>query len=630
MALPTNNLPVEDNSQTTTTEQTPTGGALPGASVSFPKSGGKNALGVTPNIGQLDEASTADILANMQRFVEERQSPTNKLMRGLNMAYATTYGPSHAAQLQQQHEAEDVQTQNYMNTIAGMKASLARNKALSDMYNQPVGGGVAGGAPGQGGAPGMTRLEQDIASLPVNLQTQAKVAAATGNWDKLNSLIADYEIKGKPTDQKMMDYINSLPEGNQKQMLLRQHLEKAFAPITTYEGGFEKKVTPPWAGVPGAAAAPTTTTGGAGAPGGVTSPYGSRALPGATPSVHGGVDLAMGKGTPVNSFTQGTVKFAGDANDGYGNKVVVQNPDGTTSLYAHLDNINVKPGDTIDRNSKLGAAGQTGKATGPHLHFEVRDASGKPIDPNTYLTQKPGATATVQPTTTTGGVPAGTTAAAETSTKNLQSQNEAIQKEVISPLLAETKKDILSVPQIDRAIETLDDPNTKVGPGSTIQQTLLKTKGIFTQLPPSQLRELTNSRIMDQASKRRVTDGIKTALGGQLSDSDVKFVTDGMFTIDDPKQFIKATLEIEKANAAVRKDMLGALTHSGALDKQAAYNEYVQSGRGLKILQEKAPSLFKNIDNKKPGPVANAPSAAGSASVPTVDFNDLKKPKGSR
>lgn len=86
---------------------------------------------------------------------------------------------------------------------------------------------------------------------------------------------------------------------------------------------------------------------------------------------HLGVDYGAPTGTPVRSIGAGRVVFAGKQN-GYGNVVEIQHDARNRTLYAHLSRIDVRKGQTVEREQNIGAVGQTGWATGPHLHFEFR------------------------------------------------------------------------------------------------------------------------------------------------------------------------------------------------------------------------------------------------------------------
>ncbi|WP_052768690.1 peptidoglycan DD-metalloendopeptidase family protein [Streptomyces humi] len=86
---------------------------------------------------------------------------------------------------------------------------------------------------------------------------------------------------------------------------------------------------------------------------------------------HTGQDFAVDTGTPVYAVGPGRVVTAG-CGDGFGNQVVLRHPDGYYTQYAHLSVINVRPGQEVSTGQRIGAAGATGNADGPHLHFEVR------------------------------------------------------------------------------------------------------------------------------------------------------------------------------------------------------------------------------------------------------------------
>lgn len=112
----------------------------------------------------------------------------------------------------------------------------------------------------------------------------------------------------------------------------------------------------------------------------VSSAYGMRRDPisGAT-RMHRGIDIPMAHGDDVRSVQAGTV-IESTVRTAYGNTIVVDHGDGLTTRYAHLSARNVVVGETVRAGQVLGLAGQTGKATGTHLHLEVR-AHGVAVDP---------------------------------------------------------------------------------------------------------------------------------------------------------------------------------------------------------------------------------------------------------
>ncbi len=94
---------------------------------------------------------------------------------------------------------------------------------------------------------------------------------------------------------------------------------------------------------------------------------------------HNGVDYGAPIGTPVRTVGEGVVEFAGWQN-GYGNVIQVRHGNERLTVYAHLSRIEVTKGQRVDQGAIIGAVGQTGWATGPHLHFEVK-IDGQQQDP---------------------------------------------------------------------------------------------------------------------------------------------------------------------------------------------------------------------------------------------------------
>jgi murein DD-endopeptidase MepM/ murein hydrolase activator NlpD len=98
---------------------------------------------------------------------------------------------------------------------------------------------------------------------------------------------------------------------------------------------------------------------------------------------HTGVDLIANTGTPVLAAAGGVVATSA-YNSEYGNMVDVDHDNGLTSRYAHLSKSLVKVGDVVMKGQVIAHVGATGRVTGPHLHFEVRE-KGIPLNPNKFL-----------------------------------------------------------------------------------------------------------------------------------------------------------------------------------------------------------------------------------------------------
>lgn len=102
----------------------------------------------------------------------------------------------------------------------------------------------------------------------------------------------------------------------------------------------------------------------------------SRAL-----SMHDGVDLVAPRGTPVHAASDGIV-IGARANGGYGNWIRIDHQGDLSTIYAHLSRFapGIKAGARVSRGALIGYVGNTGRSTGPHLHFELL-SNGKPVDP---------------------------------------------------------------------------------------------------------------------------------------------------------------------------------------------------------------------------------------------------------
>ena len=94
---------------------------------------------------------------------------------------------------------------------------------------------------------------------------------------------------------------------------------------------------------------------------------------------HHGIDIRARRGSAIVASGAGTVEFAGRQH-GYGRVVIVRHGQLKT-LYAHLSAIKVKAGERVGRGIELGTAGTSGNATGPHLHFEIRNLQNQSVDP---------------------------------------------------------------------------------------------------------------------------------------------------------------------------------------------------------------------------------------------------------
>jgi murein DD-endopeptidase MepM/ murein hydrolase activator NlpD len=118
--------------------------------------------------------------------------------------------------------------------------------------------------------------------------------------------------------------------------------------------------------------------------GAVNSEYGNRPSPwNDGPEFHSGLDIRAERGTAVHAPAPGTVVHAGAAQD-FGTSIIVDHGQDIRTLYGHLSKVNVKAGQRVERGTLIGHTGNTGRSTGPHLHYEIH-VRGKAVNPRAYI-----------------------------------------------------------------------------------------------------------------------------------------------------------------------------------------------------------------------------------------------------
>ena len=117
----------------------------------------------------------------------------------------------------------------------------------------------------------------------------------------------------------------------------------------------------------------------------ISSSFGERQDPinGEEGSFHPGIDIAAAFGTPVRAPADGIVVKA-SFGDGYGREIIIDHGNGISTVYGHLSGYAVTPGERVRRGQVIGYLGDSGRSTGPHLHYEVR-IHDAPVNPHKYL-----------------------------------------------------------------------------------------------------------------------------------------------------------------------------------------------------------------------------------------------------
>jgi murein DD-endopeptidase MepM/ murein hydrolase activator NlpD len=118
-----------------------------------------------------------------------------------------------------------------------------------------------------------------------------------------------------------------------------------------------------------------------------TSKFGYRISPfTGRPMMHNGLDIAAPPGSPIHATADGVVSFAG-YDPGYGKLVSIDNGYGVVTRFGHTSQIYVEVGQRVHRHDVIAAVGNTGRSTGPHVHYEVR-VNNVPVDPQNYVLEE--------------------------------------------------------------------------------------------------------------------------------------------------------------------------------------------------------------------------------------------------
>jgi len=270
--------------------------------------------------------------------------------------------------------------------------------------------------------------------MPATLQAQAqqvfgKEWASTKfspeNQDKLAKNLLDYEVKqltsrGVEPSEAAIYMVHFLGNGGAAKMVLDKNNDDkrmgdlfprlnnsnndtiAKMTVAQYKDSLDKKgfsfgpmqdsqgtTAMAQGSVPTPATSVTATNVGK-APTGVriASGFGERIMNGQKEG-HGGIDVAAPIGTPIFATDSGVVVKAGwenpnDPKKGYGQRIRIKHDDGSESVYAHLSQINVKLGSTIEKGTEIAKSGNTGRSTGPHLHYELIK-NGAKVNPGNQM-----------------------------------------------------------------------------------------------------------------------------------------------------------------------------------------------------------------------------------------------------
>jgi murein DD-endopeptidase MepM/ murein hydrolase activator NlpD len=353
---------------------------------------------------------------------------------------------------------------------------------------------------------------------------------------------------------------------------------------------------------------------------------------------HYGVDWAVPGGTPMAAPADSMVVATG-SDPRSGNYVTFKTPDGYTHTAAHLSDILVKKDQEVPMGTTFGTVGATGNATGNHVHWITKDPEGKPIDPLKYfgVTREPTpaqpsvAAAGVQTSATPEVIPpklaeeiarikglglggaeeraaikeasakftAKTTEESQSLTTHerevLRQGNKEFFESTQKPLTEAVRTGNQSYVANQRALKVLD--STKVGPGTTLGMELSKIKDFVIGLTPEEMNLFVKQKSINQAQAESVAAGVKAAFGGNLSNKETDRFIQSLYSINDPKEFIRAALEMQIYAHKLNQDLLSNLTNvdQTKTDKNKVFTNYWSSDKPTELLKKYAPSVAKIV-----------------------------------
>jgi len=544
MADPKGNLPTEELDQADTSAATPSAaGSLPGATANVAATKG---IGITvPGANAMDAESTKKIIERLQQYADERDANKgflNPLMRGLNMAYATTYGPDAAQRAQAQYDTQDKEVINTLGTIGSLRTSLARNEELAKIYGGAGAGTNTGGAGGVSGF-GASSIQRDIASLPKRMQAGALAAYASQDWAKLNQIMSDYSIKGATNEMKNLEYIDTL-EPAKADLLRRQLYPNLYTPA-------------------------------------------KRILPGGATQEYNPIDEIpkAGERPPLGQVAR---------NVGFPSSAIIsedRDPTKQLSLIHHEDPNN--PGHYLTKEGNPVALPGRSAHQIPGAAFDYKkdfvptevqrqaliDAGAVEVHPGHWEYRQSAGARTA---------PVAAAPAADTSTQgvaqryeNIKQANTAFNESVYKTLVTNNKTNQDEVDSSNRVLQAITKGGER-GPGSTIKQGAIAAKmAAGLPLSPEEEAFYMSNLDIEQVKKQAVALGAKAAMGSQYTGKESENFEKTLAGISDPNEFIKTTYQIRKAKALVDlahekflrarpDDMIGAETaweNSGEREK---------------------------------------------------------------
>lgn len=224
---------------------------------------------------------------------------------------------------------------------------------------------------------GLLGLQTELESEEAQVRQQRLALDGLASQRKLLLVAADAERQHVQSEVAQLDEMSDAEEAELEALVRqKQQEEEARREAARRAARLAGADLPPDAGAPGQLMWPVSGT--------ITSPFGWRMHPVYHRMIlHRGIDIGVPKGTPVAAAADGRIILARMQGD-CGNMIAIDHHGGLSTIYCHLSQMFVAEGQDVQRGQVIGAAGATGDATGPHVHFQVMK-NGTPVDPMGFL-----------------------------------------------------------------------------------------------------------------------------------------------------------------------------------------------------------------------------------------------------
>ena len=553
----------ETNSSLTSDTPTSTGGLPVVSNIKFTPGGkGQIATMTSPTGVLMDENSSKNILANMQKLLEEK--PFENFQNDLKEMYAWTKYDKEPMfrQLNEEKLQKEAQRYNIMQSMEALKSSQGalRNQAASLVSPQTGAAGTASGAPAQAQGPINAATQAEIDRL---INEEGNVAAAQAlrkrAFDEYNAASARKQFSADMDTP--VDFINPIT-GKPDKMTRRDWVQfnqsrpEIVALINKANPDLAKTMSAPTQGK--TTAADWAVDNGFQVISGTRTPEESKAL------VHhydeNGVPRTK-EGRPIDLKTSG--HFTGDAFD-------------------------VKPGTvTPELEAKAAAAGYKRGTGKEENHFSRVKPEVKEVPSMQEY---------------------------ESGVKKEQASHEAFLQGPYKDLQARVNAQADTVILADQILDAIK--TGKYGPGTSIDQMLSKYAQVL-GIPdsPKGRQEYINNLSIEQARKLMSAAGARAAMGAQFTAQESEAWLANFAGINDPKEYIKNMYQLQKAKALIDEDLMNTLVKNPGKE-QEAWLKWKASGRRDEIMTQ-------NVDAFKKGPKTTK-AAQEPKKTKTVNFNDLK------